>query len=127
MTYEDLIKLTSNFNLILTEKTVSQIDQYLDMVVEANKTMNLTSIDEKGEMIEKHVFDSLLCAKLTSFDGKTLLDVGTGAGFPGVILAIAFPTLKVTLVDATKKKTLFLEKVVENLHLKNNLSSKKEN
>ena len=85
--------------------------------------MNLTAITEYNEVILKHFLDSLSIVKVGSFDqkkltGKSVIDIGTGAGFPGIPLKIAFPELKITLLDSLNKRVNFLNEVIEMLGLK---------
>ena len=90
------------------------------MLLDWNQRMNLTSITAPEEIAVKHFLDSLTLTKVVShFDGLRLIDVGTGAGFPGLALAIAFPSLEVTLLDSTAKKLRFIESVREELRLNN--------
>lgn len=100
-----------------------QLEQFLvltRLLLEWNQRMNLTGITEPAEITIKHYLDSLtLVPVITDFDGLRLIDVGTGAGFPGLALAIALPRLRVTLLDATKKKLRFIEHVGEALGLSN--------
>ena len=102
----------------LTEEQIQQFIKYYEMLVEKNKVMNLTAITEFDEVIEKHFLDSLSLIKV--YDLKkdiSVLDMGTGAGFPGIPLKIAFPELKVTLADSLNKRILFLQEVIDELHL----------
>ena len=104
----------------LTNKQAEQFFQYYEMLVETNKVMNLTAITEFDEVLQKHFVDSVL--KSESFikeDTKTLIDVGTGAGFPGVPLKIMYPQLNVTLLDSLNKRLNFLNQVIEKLGLEN--------
>lgn len=101
-----------------TSDTNRNIQAYLEMVVETNKVMNLTAIKDPAEMKVKHVEDSLtLCPLLEEFQPKHLLDMGTGAGFPGMLLKICYPELFVTLVDSLRKRIDFLQSVQKNLQL----------
>lgn len=93
----------------------SQLDLYLDLLQEWNHTFNLTAITQREEMVTHHLLDSL--SVLPYVTGKNLLDVGTGAGFPGMVLAIAKPDLEVTLLDSAGKKTRFLQQVKAALKL----------
>lgn len=90
------------------------------MLLDWNQRMNLTSITAPDDIIVKHFLDSLtLTAVVSQFDGLRLIDVGTGAGFPGLALAIAFPALEVTLLDSTAKKLRFIDAVGRELNLRN--------
>lgn len=92
---------------------------YFQLLKEWNEKINLTSIVDEEEVYEKHFCDSLLPAKTLSFHGKTVLDIGSGGGFPGLVLALAFPDCQVTVLDATAKKFIFLKAVVKALELTN--------
>ena len=104
-------------NVVLSDHMMQQLETYASYLKEYNEKINLTAITEHDEVFDKHFFDSLL---LVDRDLKgTLVDVGTGAGFPGVVLKIAFPELKVILVEPIKKRCVFLESLIEKLDLKN--------
>ena len=96
---------------------------FYENLIEWNKVMNLTAITDREEVYEKHFLDSLSMQKAlpADFDGKgmKLIDVGTGAGFPGMPIAIFYPALQVTLMDSLNKRTRFLQDTVEKLHLTN--------
>ena len=89
---------------------------YAEYLKEYNEKINLTAITEYEEVLEKHFYDSLLLID-RNLEG-TLVDVGTGAGFPGVVLKIALPSLKVVLIEPIKKRCVFLESLIEKLQLK---------
>jgi len=107
-------------NLELSVRQLGQFEQLGDMLLDWNQRMNLTSITAPNDIVVKHFLDSLtLTTVVPQFDGLRLIDVGTGAGFPGLALAIAFPALEVTLLDSTAKKLRFIQSVGEELQLKN--------
>lgn len=104
-----------------SEHFVEQGEQfftYMNMLIEWNEKMNLTAITEPEDIILKHFVDSLTILNDIK-DNSTVVDVGTGAGFPGIPLSIMNPTLKITLVDSLNKRLIFLQEVVNKLNLKN--------
>ena len=116
---EFLIEL-KKLNIILTESQLNQLDKYYHLLVSWNKKFNLTRIIEQEEVYLKHFYDSLTIVKAVDLNKcTTLLDFGTGAGFPGLVLKIVFPHLNITLVDSLQKRVTFLNTVIEELNLKN--------
>lgn len=118
MTFAEILAARgAEAQLSFTEEQLAQFTRYYELLVETNKVMNLTAITEPEEVAVKHMVDSLLAYE-DGMQGKTLVDVGTGAGFPGVPLKIYCPSLKVTLVDSLGKRLRFLQQLIDELGLK---------
>lgn len=116
---EYLLEGIKKIGLDYTEEKVDNLIKYLNLLIEYNSHTNLTAIrDEKG-IVEKHFLDSLLLQNLIKAGTKKAIDIGTGAGFPGMVLAIFNPEIEFTLMDSIGKKTKFLQQVKENLNLSN--------
>ena len=112
---EELAKLSISVN----EKQLRQLEDYYNILVDWNERMNLTGIVKKDDVYLKHFYDSLTLCKIIDLNTiSTLCDIGTGAGFPGMVIKIVFPKLKVTLVDSLNKRINFLNYVIEKLELK---------
>lgn len=116
MKQNEFIEKLKERNITLNENQLKSFDVYAEYLKEYNEKINLTAITEYEEVLEKHFYDSLLLID-RNLEG-TLVDVGTGAGFPGVVLKIALPSLKVVLIEPIKKRCVFLESLIEKLQLK---------
>ncbi|AUM63039.1 16S rRNA (guanine(527)-N(7))-methyltransferase RsmG [Spiroplasma monobiae] len=102
----------------LNEKQKENLIKYKNILQEENKIHNLTAITEDQEIIDKHFYDSLIFTNEFNPGGLSILDIGTGAGFPGMVLKIMFPSAKIYLVESNGKKINFLKKVIKELSLK---------
>ena len=120
MNIETFIKEVEKLNISVTKENLASLAKYKDLLVEYNKKFNLTAIKSDEEIYLKHFYDSLTLIKAYSLNGNLkLLDIGTGAGFPGLVLKIFYPDLELTLLDSNHKKIAFLEVVIKELNLKN--------
>ncbi len=119
MINKDLLKsMAADMGIELSPESLDRFDKYAEMLVETNKTLNLTAITEPDEIVSKHFCDCLsLLREVQIPKGARLIDVGTGAGFPGVVLLIARPDLRITLMDSTNKRLVFVQSVVDALGL----------
>ena len=120
MTIDKFIEELKKINIVLTENQLDKFKKYADFLLEYNKTTNLTAIRNIEGVYLKHFYDSLLVLddSLVDFSKvNSLIDVGTGAGFPGVVIKIMYPNIKVTLIDSNNKKTTFLKELVNLLEL----------
>lgn len=113
------IEELKKINIELTKEQLDRLEKYYSLLIEENEKINLTSITEKKEVYLKHFYDSLTLVKIIDLNSiETLCDIGTGAGFPGMIIKIIFPNIKVILVDSLNKRIQFLNKIIEKLNLK---------
>lgn len=119
MNKEEFIKSLKEINIEITETQLNQLEEYYNLLVTENKKYNLTAITEKEQVYLKHFYDSITLAKIIELKEQSLCDIGTGAGFPGLVLKIMFPNLKVTLIESNGKKCNFLNIVKEKLKLNN--------
>ena len=120
MNKEEFIQELEKINIQLSEDQQKKLDQFYKLMIEWNEKINLTRITEEKEVYLKHFYDSLTLNKVVNLkEISTLCDVGTGAGFPGIVLKIVFPNLKVTLIDSLQKRVNYLNEVIKNLDLTN--------
>lgn len=120
MNKETFILELDKLGIKLNDTQLNQLHIYYEMLVEWNKVMNLTGITDEEQVYLKHFYDSLTIYKVIDLKKETsLCDVGTGAGFPGLVLKICFPNLKVVLVDALEKRLKFINAVIDKLELNN--------
>lgn len=102
----------------IDKRQAEQFQMFYELLIEWNKVMNLTAITEYAEVVEKHFLDSLCLKDVLNLDQvETVIDIGTGAGFPGIPLKIVYPHLKITLLDSLQKRVKFLNEVIEKLEL----------
>ena len=113
-----LVDACAQMNIELSAEQTKQFLEYKDLLLEWNEKMNLTAITEDREVILKHFVDSLTLLPYVKMHGKSVIDVGTGAGFPGIPVKIAVPEVKLTLLDSLNKRIKFLEEVCDKLGLK---------
>lgn len=110
----------NNLELTLSDDVLNKLDSYAEFLMEYNKHTNLTAIKTKEDIYLKHFYDSLTIVKSIDLNTvSSLCDVGSGAGFPGLVLKIVYPNLHVVLIDSNNKKTKFLNEVIKILDLKN--------
>ena len=119
MTKEEFYKKIKELGIELTDIQKEQLEQFYNILIEENKKINLTRIVEKEDVYLKHFYDSLTIAKEIDLNNvETLCDVGTGAGFPGIVLKIVYPNLKITLIDSLLKRVKYLNETIKKLNLK---------
>ena len=117
--YEQMIKDFSSLGIELSDKQLQQFDKYFELLIKWNKVMNLTAITEFDDVCKLHFVDSISSYKYFDFTSSdySLIDIGTGAGFPGIPLKIVFPNLNITLLDSLNKRLNFLNEVIDELSL----------
>ncbi|MBR6949510.1 MAG: 16S rRNA (guanine(527)-N(7))-methyltransferase RsmG [Bacilli bacterium] len=119
MNKEQFIEELKNINIDITEEQLQKLDHFYKLLIEWNNKINLTRITEEQEVYLKHFYDSLTIKRVIDLNStETLCDVGTGAGFPGIVLKIMYPNLKITLVDALQKRVNYLNEIINELELK---------
>ena len=120
MNKEEFINELNKLNISLSDNQLNQLEIYKDFLIEFNEHTNLTAIKKPEDIYLKHFYDSLTLTQVIDFNEVTnLLDIGTGAGFPGVVLKIAFPHLNITLLDSNGKKIEFLRQLTQKLEIDN--------
>lgn len=120
MNKDEFIKETNLLGINLTDEELAKFEEYKELLKEYNKKFNLTSIINDNEIYLKHFYDSLCITKAKELlNASSLLDIGTGAGFPGIPVAIVNKDIKITLVESNKKKCEFLKVVKDSLNLQN--------
>lgn len=118
MTKNDFLSELARLGIDLTKKQINDLEIYAKFLLEYNEHTNLTAITKPDKVYLKHFYDSLTIVKNVDLNKvTTLLDIGTGAGFPGMVLKIVYPNLKVTLLDSNNKKVAFLKELAEKLNL----------
>ncbi len=118
MTEQEFIKKINELGINLTPTQIYQFQRYYEILIEWNQKINLTTIIKKEDVYLKHFYDSSTIVKIINLKKEHILcDVGSGAGFPGVVLKILFPNLKVVLVDSLRKRIIFLNEVIKELQL----------
>ncbi|MBQ9155944.1 MAG: 16S rRNA (guanine(527)-N(7))-methyltransferase RsmG [Eubacterium sp.] len=119
MNFQDkLFRKAQASHIELDKRKLQQFEDFYHMLIEKNKVMNLTAITEEDEVIDKHFMDSLTCARVMDMKQVTnIIDVGTGAGFPGIPLKIMYPEIEFVLIDSLNKRIKFLEEVIDVLKL----------
>jgi len=120
MEINEFIEQLNKINIFPTEEQLQLLEKYYNIVVEENKYMNLTGITEKKEFYLKHFYDSLTLNKIVDLKKiKSLCDIGSGAGFPGIVIKILFPHIEITLIDSLNKRINFLNATINKLELTN--------
>ena len=117
MSENEFIETLKKDGINLNDEQILLFRKYADFLLEYNKNVNLTAIRNTEEVYLKHFYDSLLLCKFIKSDNESILDIGSGAGFPGVPLKIVFPNIKLTMLDSNGKKTIFLDKLKKELVL----------
>ncbi len=119
MKKDEFLKELEKINITLTERQILKLEKFYELLVIWNEKINLTTILKEEDVYLKHFYDSLSLIKVIDLNKElTLLDVGTGAGFPGIVLKIVFPNLKITLLDSMNKRISYLNEIIKELDLK---------
>lgn len=119
MNKNQFLESIDELGIDMSKQQLEQLNKYYDLLIEWNNKINLTSIIEEDQVYLKHFYDSATVVKVIDLNGvENLCDIGSGAGFPGIVLKILFPHLKITLVDTLNKRINFLNFIIEKLDLK---------
>ena len=119
MSKEEFLNKTKELGITITEEMLNKLDTYYHILKEENNKYNLTRIIEEDAVYLKHFYDSLTITKVIDINNQSICDIGSGAGFPGLVLAICFPNTKLTLIESNGKKCNFLNIVKDKLNLTN--------
>ena len=120
MNLDLFIEETKKLGITLIDSQLEKLNKFYELLISWNQKMNLTRITEKEDVYLKHFYDSLTISKVIDLNQYlTLCDVGSGAGFPGIVLKICFPNLKITLLDSLQKRVNYLNEIIKELDLKN--------
>ena len=120
MNKEEFVSELKKINIYITEEQLNKLDEFYKLLIEWNEKINLTRIIEEKDVYLKHFYDSLTLNRVVDLkEIRTLCDVGTGAGFPGIVLKIVFPNLKITLIDSLQKRVNYLNEIIKKLDLEN--------
>ena len=118
MTSEEFIKEIEKLNINYSREMLDKLEIYKDYLIEYNSHTNITAIKEEKEIYLKHFYDSLTICKVHGFNKiNNLIDIGSGAGFPGMVIKIFFPNIEVTLIDSNNKKTKFLDELAKKINV----------
>ena len=118
MNKERFIEELKKINIEVTDEKIEMLKKYYELLVTENEKYNLTNIINIEDVYLKHFYDSLTITKIIDLNNQKICDIGTGAGFPGIVLKIFFPHIKIDLLDSTSKKCNFLNMVIKELSLK---------
>ncbi len=119
MNKEEFVEEVKKLNIEVTDERLDLLEKFYNLLIEWNEKINLTTIVEKDKVYLKHFYDSLTLSKEIDFTQNiTLCDVGSGAGFPGIVIKIFFPNVKITLIDSLQKRVNYLNEVIKKLNLK---------
>ena len=120
MNREEFVKEIEKLGIIATTEQLDKLEDFYKLLIEWNQKINLTRIVDKEDVYLKHFYDSLTIVKVINLNEvNTLCDVGTGAGFPGIVLKIFYPNLRITLIDSLRKRVDYLNAIIKDLKLDN--------